>query len=112
VVYVKRNREGLICAVFGEKTEGATEEIDVTSAEFLDFLMRYDHKAKDLQFLESDLQLIRVIEDLIAILIDKHVITITDFPQFAIDKLLSRQAIRKKYASSAGMEFSGDDQET
>lgn len=112
MVYIKRNKDGLISAVFGEMTEGATEQIDVSSAEFLDFLVRYDHNVKNIQFLESDLQLIRVIEDLIGILIDKHLITITDFPQLVIDKLLSRQAIRKKYISSAGMEFGGDDEAT
>ncbi len=45
-----------------------------------------------LKFLQSDLQLIRVVEDVINILMDKNIITITDFPQPVIDKLLERQA--------------------
>lgn len=53
-----------------------------------------------------------MLEDLIDVLIDKNIITITDFPQSVIDKLLARQAFRKRFASRAGMELNGDDETT
>ena len=44
----------------------------------------------------SDLDLIRVVEDLIAVLVDKGVIMMTDLPKAAQDKIASRGALRSK----------------
>lgn len=111
MVYIKRDEEGLICAVFSQDTPGVTEEIDVDENEFVEFLLRCDKNMR-LKFLQSDLQLIRVLEDVINILMDKNMITITDFPQQVIDKLLARQAFRNRYSGAAGMEYNDDDKET
>lgn len=111
MVYIKRDKDGRICAVYSKKTSDVTEQIDINDAEFVDFLLRCESDEK-LKFLQSDLQLIRVLEDLIDVLIDKNIITITDFPQSVIDKLLARQAFRKRFASRAGMELNGDDETT
>lgn len=109
MVYIKRNKDGRICAVYNQQTAGITEQIDIASPEFADFLTSCDESLR-LEFLQSDLQLIRVVEDIIEILMDKNIITITDFPQPVIDKLLARQAFRKRYSDVAGMEY-GDDEE-
>jgi len=110
VVYIKRDKDGQICAVYSQENEGITEQVDTDDPEFMDFLMRCDSNLQ-LKFLKSDLQLIRVVEDVINILMDKNIITITDFPQPVIDKLLARQAFRKRYTGVAGMEYK-DDEET
>lgn len=110
MVYIKRDTDGHICAVYSQETKGVTEQIDIDHPEFVDFLMRCDSDLH-LKFLQSDLQLIRVLEDVINILMDKNIITITDFPQPVIDKLLARQAFRKRYTGVAGMEYK-DDEET
>lgn len=109
VVYIKRDKKGQICAIFSQEDSGATEEIDMNNQEVVEFLLRCD-KTMQLKFLQSDLQMVRVLEDLIDILMDKNIITITDFPQPVIDKLLARQAFRKRYAGIAGMEY--NDEET
>lgn len=111
MVYIKRDKDGQICAVYSQGTEDITEQVDIDSSEFVDFLMRCDKKLH-LKFLQSDLQLIRVLEDVIDILMEKNIITITDFPQPVIDKLLARQAFRNRYAGAAGMEYNEDDEET
>ncbi|KGP64141.1 hypothetical protein EP47_10055 [Legionella norrlandica] len=111
MVYIKRDKDGLICAVYNQKSSDVTEQIDINDAEFVEFLQRCEDD-KSLKFLQSDLKLIRVLEDLIEILIEKNIITITDFPQSVIDKLLARQAFRKKFANRAGMELDGDDEAT
>jgi len=46
------------------------------------------------ELLQSDLQLIRVLEDLIEILIEKNIIRLTELPEAAQSKLLSRKKIR------------------
>jgi hypothetical protein len=47
-------------------------------------------------FRESDINLARVLEDLIEVLIDRDVIRFTDFPEAARKRLLERQALRRK----------------
>lgn len=44
----------------------------------------------------SDIELIRVLDDLIELLINKKVIKFTDLPNEAQQKLLMRQTLRKK----------------
>lgn len=111
MVYIKRDKDGQISSVYSEETEGVTEQIEVDSPEFSEFLMRCDKNMRS-KFLQSDLQMIRVLEDVIDILMDKNIITITDFPQPVIDKLLARQAFRKRFAGVAGMEYNEDDETT
>ncbi|MCL5272029.1 MAG: hypothetical protein M1486_01695, partial [Gammaproteobacteria bacterium] len=85
-------------------------QVDNDNPEVVEFLIHCD-KDFQLKFVQSDLQLIRVLEDVIDILMDKNIITITDFPQPVIDKLLARQSFRKRYAGAAGMEYNEDDEE-
>ncbi|MDP3268054.1 MAG: hypothetical protein Q8M40_03310 [Legionella sp.] len=110
MVYIKRDKDGRICAIYDRK-DSETQEIDTHDPEFVDFLTRCD-KDLQLKFLQSDLQMIRVLEDVIDILMDKNIITITDFPQPAIEKLLARQAFRKRFSGVAGMEYNEDDETT
>ncbi|WED43966.1 hypothetical protein [Legionella cardiaca] len=106
MTYIKRDSEGKICAIY-ETGSSEMEEIDMAHPEVLEFLARCDNKKK-LELLQSDLQLIRVLEDLIDVLISKNVIRITDFPQPVINKLLSRQSIRKRLSGAIGMEFDNE----
>ena len=65
----------------------------------------------ELRLLKSDLAFIRVLEDLIDVLIKKNIVTITDFPEPVIKKLLERQSIRNRILGSSGMEFYDDENE-
>lgn len=109
MVYIKRDKDGRICALYNQQSTDTTE-IDIDDPELVEFLTHCD---KDLQFkfIQSDLQFIRVLEDVIDILMEKNIITITDFPQPVIDKLLARQTFRKRLAGAAGMEYNEDDEE-
>ncbi|HHF7346912.1 TPA: hypothetical protein ACPSKE_000067 [Legionella feeleii] len=106
VVYIKRDKQGKICALYARSAAG-TEQMDMDAPEVLEFLNRCD-KENRFKLTQSDLQLIRVLEDLIEILISKNVITITDFPQVVIDKLVERQRIRKHLTGAVGMEFDNE----
>jgi len=50
-------------------------------------------------FRESDIQLARVLEDLIGLLIDREVIRFTDFPAAAQKRLIFRQSLRNNRQS-------------
>lgn len=52
-------------------------------------------KDQTVQFLRSDLEMIRVYEDLIDVLLTKRIIMLTDFPPAAQEKLLHRKRLRR-----------------
>lgn len=69
-------------------TDSGWERIQSTQQEVSDFLRSVRSDA--VVFEESDIGLIRVLEDLVDILIQKRVLSLTDFPQAAQVKLLER----------------------
>ena len=99
LLYVKRNDTNEIILVSKEITSETGEPIADNDPEILAFfdsrsLQAQDHAVKKLK--QSDLDMIRVIEDLIDVLINKNIITFTDFPEISQSKIVSRQAIRQK----------------
>jgi hypothetical protein len=102
--YVARDAAGQITEVSAKETETATEKLAATNPE----LQAYDglQKNRDAiksKLIASDLQLIRVMEDLITILIDKRIIMMTDFPTAAQAKLANRYDLRSKLADLGGI---------
>lgn len=90
--YVLKSKEGLICAVSTEEQTGWTWMAH-TEPEYIQFLEQRlpGHDP----FRESDIQLARVLEDLINVLIDRDVIRFTDLPEAARKRLLERQSMRQ-----------------
>ncbi len=107
--FVKRDAEGSITAVFQEREAADLEEIHPDSPELSDFFYRGDGGTEQRhQWLEADLALARVLEDLIDLLIEKGYIRFTDFPEAAQQKLLTRRGLRKEFAYVENL-FPGDD---
>lgn len=52
------------------------------------------------ELVESDLQMIRVIEDIVDTLIAKNIILFTDLPPYAQEKILERKSTRIKMAAA------------
>lgn len=96
MVFVKRDAKNAVCAIYAKDEEGRLEYLDNDDAEVISFLTKCSLE-KQYSFLKSDLDLIRVIEDLIQILMEKNLISITDFPLPVIEKLIDRQKIRKQF---------------
>jgi hypothetical protein len=95
MAYVFRNVHGNIVAASTSESLGEEwEPIDDHAEEYLAFLE--SSLAKGAPFRESDLQMARVVEDLITILIDRNVIRFTDFSIAAQKRLNDRQNMRKK----------------
>jgi len=96
--FIKRGADGRIAAVFPEAGQGL-EEISADAEELQDFLYQGDAEASSRrEFMESDLGLARVLEDLIDLLIEKGVFRFTDMPEAAQQKLLGRRGLRKEFS--------------
>lgn len=93
--YVLRGNDGAIKAVSQtEVISHGWEGMEAGSKEYLDYL---DAAIKEEDpFRESDIQLARVLEDLISLLIDSDFIRFTDFPEPAQKRLIERQGLRSK----------------
>lgn len=64
---------------------------------------------QSVEFLRSDLEMIRVYEDLVDLLLTKRIIMLTDFPPAAQEKLLRRKTLRTSLASFAEVIGSEED---
>ncbi len=97
--YVKRDDRGGIAAVYRHPIEDGLEAVPDDNPELLEFLKLtgWDAEANK-EFLESDLGLARVLEDLIDVLIGNKAMQFTDLPPAAQRKLLSRRGLRKEFA--------------
>ncbi len=95
MAYIQRDNMGNIVAIFDEKRSNAQEYLALDNPELIKYIT-HSAKSDDAKAIlaESDLNLIRVIEDLIYTLIDKKVILFTDLPIAAREKLVNREAVR------------------
>lgn len=96
--YVMRNADGAIIAVLSEHVEGA--EMVSANDDALTKFLNTDSPERRAQreLMESDLGLIRVIEDLIDILIERGTIMFNDFPEPVQKKLMGRRGLRKEFS--------------
>jgi hypothetical protein len=91
--YVTRDSQGLIDAVFRDTVTGA-EALPADHPEVLAFL-GHDEEHQH-RFASMDANLVRVLEDLVDVLIDRNVIRITDLPLEAQQKLFERKHFRDR----------------
>lgn len=94
--YVSRGPDGKVNALFDSPRQDAGEELPASHPDVAEFLSAPDDTALAVrqQLVQSDLDMIRVIEDLIELLIQKGTILITDLPDGAQEKLMQRQKLR------------------
>jgi hypothetical protein len=95
MAYVYKNSEGNVVAASASANLGkGWVFMEDNAKEYIEFLE--NSLAEGAPFRESDLQLARVLEDLISMLIDRNLIHFTDFPEAAQRRLNDRQSMRKK----------------
>ena len=94
MAYIFKNAQGVVVAASAAESFGEDWTfVEDNSKEYLEFLE--SSLAKNAPFRESDIQLARVLEDLISMLIERNLIRFTDFPQAAQKRLNDRQSMRK-----------------
>jgi hypothetical protein len=97
--YVVRDESGKIKGIFAEATAEATEEISADDTDLVRFLGELGLASPGAirQLLaESDMRMVRLVDDLIDVLLEKTLIKITDLPAAASQKYLQRQAARRR----------------
>ena len=95
--FVIRNADGDIVAVSHNKSEEFTEKVDADSEELHMFLAEVGGEKTVMT--ETDLDFVRVVEDLVETLVQKHYIAITDLPLKAQEKMRNRKTLRGKMHS-------------
>ncbi len=110
--FVHMDANGKILAVYTEAVEGAVEvePNDPALKVFIQQNIPTDGAGGPEDWMQSDLGLARVIEDLIEVLIDKKLIMFTDFPEGAQKKLLDRRGLRKEFDLVEGLFGDGEDE--
>lgn len=107
-MYVSRDVEGDIVQVSRDPTTECQEWLASDSRE-LDAFLGHEARRGSISALQSsDLEFVRVLEDLIELLMDKGVISFTDLPDAARDKLMARQSLRQRVNSVDLMDESED----
>ena len=94
MVYVERDAQGRLLRVEQQPFEGA-EHMAVESEELQNWLkVKEEVKARLESLHSSDLELVRVLEDVVIVLVDRGVIQYTDLPAAAREKLDQRAVAR------------------
>lgn len=106
-MYVKRDVGGRITVISATPVDGCDEYLEMGSPELLAFVG--DMAGQQGLMRQSDLDFVRVLEDVIGVLIDKNVIRFTDLPQEAQHKLSERHFMRDHISSVGLVDEAGDD---
>lgn len=105
--YVQRDATGRVVALYHDAPSDGVEFLPVAHPDVLLFLeANGDHLSEEDRrrlFVTLDASMIRVIEDLIDLLLQKHVIVFTDLPPEAREKILARKGARERLIGSAGL---------
>jgi len=110
--FIRRDASGQISALYREQAAEAGDYLPPNHPEVLGFMGMVTPPAPSQSspepapsegrggnMVNSDLEMIRVYEDLVDILISKHVVVLTDFPQAAQEKLMRRKRLRSSFSS-------------
>jgi hypothetical protein len=92
--FVKRDEQGTVIAISRESGTGFTEELAAGDPAVSAFANSLEKDGTSL--VASDLDLIRVLEDVVELLIAKGVILFTELPADAQQKILRRQRLRAR----------------
>lgn len=105
-MFVKRDESGRIVAASLEVRGDVCEPVEEGAPELLAF-GRGDSGEATLT--ASDLRLVRVLEDIVDLLIERDVIRFTDLPEQAQEKLMERRSLRASMRRGLDLLGAADD---
>ncbi|NAW32841.1 tryptophan synthase subunit beta like protein [Halomonas alimentaria] len=94
-MYVKRNETGQIVQAAREPTAECREFVPPCAPDLQAF-MAEDEEFEGVDLSKTDLAFVRVLEDVIELLMDKGVISFTELPEAAQEKVMERQSLRRR----------------
>lgn len=99
MLYVERDENGQISALHRHPLPTATEEKAAADKEVLDFLDQTTaSESWQILLSMSDMDSIRLLEDLVDLLVRKNIIIFTELPEKAQEKIIARKKIREKFS--------------
>ncbi len=100
MLYVERAEDGKITALYNSPRPDAGEQKTVMDEEILDFLHKtISADTRKMLLALSDMGIIRLLEDLIDLLIQKNIILFTELPEQARERITERKRLRETAAS-------------
>lgn len=108
-LYVKRDPDGMVIAAFASPQPDAAELLPAHHADLRAFLSGQPDGSAEADLALTDVEMARVVEDVIEVLIGRNVLQITDFPPAVRDKLLRRRRARGRLRGIENL-VGGDDQ--
>jgi len=109
--FVKRDAAGRVVALYREQGPEAPEYLASNHPEVVEFADSAANVSERVSLVQSDLEMIRVYEDLIDILISKRIVVLTDFPPRAQEKLVRRKRLRSSLGALTEVLAPEDDDE-
>jgi hypothetical protein len=107
--FVERDGTGRIVGASEQPTSAGLEFLDPDHPELRDFLNRSQRTTELRESLQaSDVEFVRVLEDLIEVLVRRGVIALTDFPEPVRSKLEARGDLRRRYRESPLLDLRED----
>ncbi|GAB2178592.1 hypothetical protein [Dongia sp. agr-C8] len=94
--FVRRDAAGRVTSLHREQETQDLQYLPLDHPDVVGFLEPIGERRNQGRgaLLQSDLEMIRVYEDLTDILIGKRIVALTDFPQAAQEKLMRRRRLR------------------
>ncbi|MDF1689269.1 MAG: hypothetical protein P1U35_06655 [Cycloclasticus sp.] len=93
--YVNRNSEGKIIKLLDAPSGSDSEWLELGQVEVMEFLQKLNNKVELKEsLLSSDGEMVRVVEDLVDMLMEKQVFVFTELPEAVQDKLNKRKKLR------------------
>ena len=99
MIYVKRDATGQVTAISKEPMEGFEQTDESAASEINEVLA----SATDSLFQNSDLEFIRVLDDVIDILIAKNLLLFTELPEAVQEKYTQRTQMRERRRESLNL---------
>ncbi|MES9971428.1 MAG: hypothetical protein ABW092_15450 [Candidatus Thiodiazotropha sp.] len=98
MLYAKRDADGNIINLSDTPTADTDEVVTASDDEVIGFIFNNSSTTLSKKLLtETDAGMIRIVEDLIELLIQKNLIMFTDLPNAAQQKILMRNQIRSVF---------------
>ncbi|MCG8427849.1 MAG: hypothetical protein MI754_10880 [Chromatiales bacterium] len=98
MLYAKRDPNGTIISLSSTPSPDAEEQVRANDEDVIEFIFSNTSTELSKDYLSrTDAEMVRIVEDLVELLIGKHLIMLTDLPQAAQEKILARKQIRSKF---------------
>jgi hypothetical protein len=91
MVWVERDAQGQVSGISREARPGFEEELADDHPAVVAFVAGLEQR----ELAQTDLEFVRVLEDLLEVLMEKNVLLFTELPEQAQAKILRRRAMRR-----------------